>query len=111
MDMDKIFEDLELGNAQKTGWLSFFVGVPIISLATSFAFCLLWRWFLVPLGVLEISLAHAFGITCLISFVAPSPVDRDKKRKPLDIIMIKVIAAALAIGIGYSALLAMKAGW
>ena len=42
-----------------------FVLYPLFGLAVM----LIWRWFVVPLGLPEISLAHAVGVTVLVKLV------------------------------------------
>ena len=47
----------------------FLVLVVSVWLSEAFVFLMLWRWFLIPLGVSNISYVHAFGIYILWSFL------------------------------------------
>ena len=44
---------------------------------TGFVIMNLWNWFIVPLGVISITLFHAIGIDMLISLMTPSFVPKD----------------------------------
>ena len=54
------------------GCMAFIIGIPIIFLYTTFTlgfvFSTMWGWFIVPLGVPELSWLHAYGI-CLMFFL------------------------------------------
>jgi hypothetical protein len=43
------------------------VMVPVGIILRGFVLCQLWLWFLMPLGVKEIGMAHALGLTTLVS--------------------------------------------
>lgn len=47
------------------GVLLFVVEVFVLALFTGFSVSVLWGWFIVPLGVAQIGLAHAYGISLL----------------------------------------------
>lgn len=52
------------------GWavaLTLFVVIPLVIAWEGFAIMLLWRWFLVPLGAPEVSLAAAIGIALIVA--------------------------------------------
>lgn len=45
----------------------------------------LWRWFMVPLGVMELSWLHAFGLCVLIGLVwSKPPTDAEMLPKRMD---------------------------
>ncbi len=47
-----------------------FVGLLVFaSFVEGFTFCCLWRWFVVPLGLPEISTVHSVGLSLIISFL------------------------------------------
>ena len=47
----------------------FLVLVVSVWFSEAFLFLMLWRWFLIPLGVPNISYVHAFGIYIFWSFI------------------------------------------
>ena len=50
---------------------------PLFFLWSSFVLMKLWLWFLVPLGLAPITIAHAFGIGCFATFVSYRNVKRE----------------------------------
>ena len=50
-------------------WLMLFMIAPLLTIWEGVAIKHLWAWFLVPLGVLPVSVAHAVGISVLFSSV------------------------------------------
>lgn len=46
-----------------------YIALSIAGIAlTGLAISLLWQWFLVPLGVIPIGIAHAFGLSLIVMF-------------------------------------------
>lgn len=46
-----------------------FVLSVLLTILSGFVVMSLWSWFIVPLGIMPISLAHAAGIDCLATFI------------------------------------------
>lgn len=42
----------------------------------AYVFCVMWDWFIVPLGMKSISMAHAFGIRGFYQYITASFVPR-----------------------------------
>ena len=51
----------------------------------AFLFLLLWGWFIVPLGVPNITYAHAFGIYLLWSFIKIPTYNKKRSEEPSDL--------------------------
>jgi len=69
------------------GYLGFIGFLPTLFWG-GFVTMILWSWFMVPLGLVEIGMAHALGLSCVVTWVrARNPVkqemDQDKYRIPL----------------------------
>jgi hypothetical protein len=72
----------------------------VILLATLFrAYVLrdLWEWFVVPLGMPAIGLAHAVGISSIVGYLTQQAKDRDKddSNKDTTADLIHAVAAAI----------------
>ena len=72
----------------------------------------LWAWFIVPLGVPSVGVAHAYGVILLARLLAPARPD-DRKAGPgemfvrvLSLSFARVVAVLLFWGVG-----ALMAGW
>ncbi len=52
----------------------------LLGLLSAFTIYTLWGWFVVPLGVMKISLAHAYGLSLFVgAFLMNRGIDRDRK--------------------------------
>lgn len=89
--------------------------------STAFATMVMWGWFVVPLGVVPLSYAHALGLTLMVSFAtgalsrARIMADADKisGKKTSDVvaeIWAKAIAVWAVVGFAYLYHLAEAAG-
>lgn len=62
----------------------------------------LWLWFVVPLGVMQLSLAHAFGISGIVYYLTYRPntnkVDKDEAVKAMTQ---AAMIPFTALGLGY----------
>lgn len=58
----------------------------------------LWRWFLVPLGIVNISTAHACGIGLLISYMTQKCLPH---RKQSELLAWNITTPAVVLLIGY----------
>jgi hypothetical protein len=57
-----------------------FVWRPVIGLLWAWVFCVLWHWFVVPLGAVELGVFHACGLLLLGSYlVALANIKRSKE--------------------------------
>ena len=53
-----------------------FVMLPLSILLRAFVLVQLWHWFVVPLGVVSIGMAHAYGLAALVSLLNPQKIDK-----------------------------------
>jgi hypothetical protein len=79
--------------------------VPVGIILRGFVLCQLWLWFLVPLGVKEIGMAHALGLTTLVGVFGMQGGNTTKKddNVPLAVYVIGVTVM--------TPLLCLLAGW
>lgn len=73
------------------GCMAAVVIFPMGILLNGFVLCKLWMWFIVPLGVMSISLGHAYGLV-LTSYLfitnglkSPRDYDEESKSHPVQI--------------------------
>ena len=91
------------------------VATIISVLIAAWAFQTLWIWFIVPLGVSSISMAHAYGIMLVFSILKISPKDFDtkdkKEAKPfsdyVEKLCIYTLVYLVAVGMGWITMLFM----
>ena len=84
-------------------------------LIAAWAFQTLWMWFIAPLGLSAISMAHAYGIMLVFSILKISPKDFDtkdkKEAKPFSDYVEKLYIYSLvylvAVGMGWITMLFM----
>lgn len=81
--------------------------VPITALLNAWVLTLLWGWFLVPFGLPSIGVAHAYGLSVLVTFL-----NYNAKRSYLDsqedmdwfvFLVLSVVAPLLALLLGWVA--------
>lgn len=84
-------------------WLLLFLGsFSIVLEAVAVKF--LWTWFIVPLGVVEISLIHALGISILFSLLTKEISTKKKTTdENLEMVIAILTRLGLALIIGWSA--------
>lgn len=75
-------------------------------LLNGIALSVLWGWFLVPLGLSEIGLAHAIGISMVVGLITYQEIDSGGDNRSKD----EAIGYALGAAIGRPLLL-MALGW
>lgn len=92
---------------------TFMVGLALIvacALWGGFAVSVLWGWFVVPLGVPEVSTLHAMGLTLAMRALAgfsgkPQPAKHEDKMVSLRalgrVLAVATIAPALALAVGW----------
>ena len=62
----------------------------------------LWAWFIVPLGVMQLSLAHAFGISGIVYYLTYRPVTNEvDKEQAFKALGQAVMMPFVALGLGY----------
>jgi hypothetical protein len=54
-------------------------GVVVLSIARGFVLSYLWQWFVVPFGLPNIGVAHAIGISLIVSFLTYEGAKTDNK--------------------------------
>lgn len=58
-----------------TLWNLMVIAVMVVAAPVwAFCFCKIWSWFIVPLGVNQIGLAHAIGISLVAKMIHGSPL-------------------------------------
>ena len=62
-----------------TALLGLFIFMPIFTALRGFVLHRLWAWFVVPLGVPAIGIAHAVGLAMLVGFLKMSQHDFDQE--------------------------------
>jgi hypothetical protein len=62
----------------------------------------LWAWFIVPFGVMQLSLAHAFGISGIVYYLMYRPVTHEiDKKQSANAIAQAAMLPFIALGFGY----------
>jgi hypothetical protein len=69
-----------------------------ITMFSAYVLTCLWAWFVVPLGVVAIGKAHAFGLSTMISLLRAKPVDNE--RDALEGLLTGLAYALIAWGLG-----------
>ena len=97
---------------EKFGKFTFGFVYLVIGIAfAAFVLSILWSWFIVPLGVPAISIAHAFGLQVLVAFFKVNRKVKDKKepRKEnyfgyfCELASICILISLTALGLGWVA--------
>ncbi len=89
--------------------------IPILQVFEGYCLSVMWSWFLVPLGIQKISIAHSIGIAVMIAIVAhqlQAPKNEEKKKEtPLStllwVLWLSFSRIAMCFTIGYIAKLFM----
>ena len=61
----------------------------------------LWGWFIVPLGVKDITIAHALGISLLINTITPHETKDSSAKETAKLLIKNTIILMLALGLGW----------
>jgi hypothetical protein len=78
------------------------VVIALISmLAFAFTFMTLWGWFIVPLGVKAITMAHAFGLSLVVGALKPKNKTEDNKYTFAERCMGSIGVNLILLGMGY----------
>ena len=92
-------------NGNKKAMVIFLISIPGI-IWSGFIIKTLWVWFIVPLGVIEISLPHAIGIDMLITFLTASSYNI-KDKTITEIITMLIGRSVMFLFMGFIATLFM----
>lgn len=86
------------------------VGVPALlslsAILNGWVLTYLWLWFVTPLGLPSLSIAHAIGISCVISFLTYQYIERPKEKEPLQsqistLVTVCVFRPLIVLGFGW----------
>jgi hypothetical protein len=75
------------------------LGISLI-IFNGFVITQLWNWFIVPLGVISISIAHAIGLSLIIGMLTLRINAEYKEMKPWEYMTISCIAYLMFWGMG-----------
>lgn len=82
------------------GLIAASVSILLLMLFRGYVLVKMWTWFVVPLGVVGIGLAHAIGISTIITFLThkPSSEEREDERSLTAKIVAKSLEGVFIIG-------------
>lgn len=87
--------------------LGVIVGLALLGIWWGYAIHVLWAWFVVPLGIVPIKLAHAYGLSVLFGlFLNTRGLDVGKKNSSDDwatSVTISILMPAIALLFGWIA--------
>lgn len=78
--------------------------VPFVYIINGLVLSIMWRWFIVPLGVIAIGKAHAIGIASIVGMVAKNSNqedNRDVSEKFVAFISVGIVSPFIVLSIGY----------
>ncbi len=76
----------------------------VLSIARGFVLSYLWEWFIVPFGLFELSIAHAIGISLIVSFLTYElPNAGEKEDKSMARFGASLLMLPMALLVGYIA--------
>lgn len=58
-----------------------FGSIPVGIFLNAIAMVFLWKWFVAPLGIMQITMAHSLGLRMLIAFITNPPMAPTVKQK------------------------------
>jgi hypothetical protein len=78
------------------------VGIGAIIWMSAVTLTWLWLWFVVPLGVTQLSLAHAFGISGIVYYLTYRPITHTvDKEQAFKALIQASVAPFTTLGLGY----------
>lgn len=84
--------------------------IVVLLAVNGFVLSWLWQWFVVPLGVGQISIAQAFGLSLLVSYAVPTY--QSKESTKFSEVVVKAMGKqSFALGFGWLAAWLMASGW
>jgi hypothetical protein len=75
--------------------------IAALILVRGFVFYKLWSWFLTPLGLPEIGLAHAIGVGLVITYMTHQIMPADEKDRSGERLAYTLIGTLLVLAIGW----------
>lgn len=76
-----------------------------MGLINAYVLTFFWLWFIVPFGIMELSLSHAYGLTILIGIITPSNDSKEEEKEMYTIVLESVVKTifriTLSLPIGY----------
>ena len=82
-----------------------FLALPFTLTWKGFVISKLWGWFLVPLALPPIGIAHAVGISTLAALLTMKVTHKDAEKRTdkqtIDVIVLAVLWPLMALGIGF----------
>ena len=73
---------------------------PVHMLVNGVILMLLWRWFVVPLGVMEIGVFHAFGIGLLVAWAS---MNRAGRKMTFERLVVDILYDCVVLGLAFIA--------
>lgn len=79
------------------------VGLFLFAIYNAWALTILWGWFIVPLGVKALSLAHAYGFTLVTGFILSTRGVKDHKDKEdwISTVVTLLLLPLVVLGLGW----------
>lgn len=81
--------------------------IPITAIVRGYILSIIWSWFMVPLGIIPIGIAHAIGISVTVSFLTSHLAAEDKEKSTTTKVVTKmfsgVLVSLMALGIAWIA--------
>lgn len=81
--------------------LGLFALIPVGMFLNALALSVLWGWFVVPLGVVSIGKAHAFGLAVLVNLFTQSHKRETKDEQTSVLVFSVLFAPIVALGAGW----------
>lgn len=78
--------------------------LPLMIVFDAWAITIMWGWFIVPLGVVAIGKAHAYGISVMLSLFRNSPARRgENDRTGIELVIAALLTTGFMLLMGYIA--------
>ncbi len=77
------------------------IGIILLSILRGFVLSYLWQWFVVPLGVPDITVVHAIGISMLVAFLTYENAYQGDSKEATTKLAGSVLAMPFILLIGY----------
>jgi hypothetical protein len=81
--------------------LGVFASIALLVILRGFALSVLWGWFLTPLGLPEIGLAHAIGIALVVAMLTSRQSDSEDKEKAFERLFQGFLVPLIALLFGW----------
>ena len=78
---------------------------PIGAVLYTLVLSVLWRWFLLPLGLPELSLPHLYGVAIIVSLLTIETPKPDSDGDPISAVIAGIFMSLFRLGI------VLAAGW